>query len=286
MVIINDKYEIVEKIGQGSFGQVFIGIHILTNKKTIIKIEPISSNGLLKHETNILYYLSRYRCPNIPSVFWYGNSDLSGSIPSIVPSILYKCLVMSYFPGYSLDHIRGKMTWEDKRLWFHSAIKILEKIHDTGVIHRDIKPVHFILSNDGEWKLIDFGLATFYSKERKNTENNQKKKGETGETTGTPNYVSIHIHHGFEPSRRDDLISLGYILLELCLYEILEELPWRKDSKDQYIKKEWEFLYTYISNLSNLLLQEKKNILFYFQECESWTFEMTPSYHKIKSIFL
>jgi serine/threonine protein kinase len=87
---------------------------------------------------------------------------------------------------------------------FHRMISILENIHQLGVIHRDIKTSNFMFDANGDIHLIDFGFATFYQ----DKPNNIKEY-----ILGTPSFISIHIHNGNEPSRRDDLISLGYIYL-------------------------------------------------------------------------
>lgn len=278
MTIINNKYQIHSKIGNGSFGQVFCGIHLQNNKKIIVKTEPITSSyGLLKHETNILYFLSRHHCINIPSVYWYGNTNAFSDSNS------HKCLVTTYFPGKSLDQLREKMTFEGKKQWMYSMIFVIEQIHQVGIIHRDIKPAHFILSEDGNWNLIDFGLATFFSSENKSREEH---------ITGTPNYISINIHQGFTPNRRDDLISLGYIFLELCLYDVSENqfrLPWKNGgiSNEWYIKnKDWQFLYMFISTIPFQSIEPITILMNFFQECEQWAFDTTPSYNKIKSFFL
>lgn len=279
MTIINDKYEIHAKIGNGSFGKVFLGIHLQNKKKIIVKTESLTSlYGLLKHETNILYFLSRNRCSNIPSVYWYGNTN---SFSDLGPQ---KCLAMTYFSGKSLDQLREKMTMQEKKQWMYSMIFLLEQIHQTGIIHRDIKPAHFILSDDGKWNLIDFGLATFFS----DTKEKEKEK-EQNTITGTPNYVSVNIHQGFTPDRRDDLISLGYIFLELCLYdcEPRNTLPWKNGgiSNEWYIeKKDWRFLYTFIAEIPFLNDEVFPILRNYFQECEQLIFESTPSYYKIKSL--
>jgi serine/threonine protein kinase len=94
------------------------------------------------------------------------------------------------------------------------CIDILESIHKNYVIHRDIKPQNFMYRN-GELFLIDFGLSTFYL-------DDNKEHIQTEHITGTPKYISYFIHDGCRPSRKDDLISLGYMYLWLCC----GELPW------------------------------------------------------------
>jgi casein kinase 1 delta len=284
MIIINNKYQIQSKIGNGSFGKVFLGIHLQNKNKIIMKTESLdTSYGLLKHETNILYFLSRHRCSNIPSVYWYGNTN---SFTELGPQ---KCLVMTYFPGKSLDQLREKMTMQEKKQWMYSMIFLLEQIHQTGIIHRDIKPAHFILSENGKWNLIDFGLATFVSTEQIGREKEQDSSG-SASITGTPNYVSLHIHQGFTPTKRDDLISLGYIFLELCLCggESIS-LPWKNGgvSKEWYIeRKDWRFLFSFISEIPFSNDEAFTILCNYFQECEQWTFESMLLYSKIKTFLL
>ena len=98
------------------------------------------------------------------------------------------------------------------------CIDILEDIHKKYVIHRDIKPQNIMLKN-GMLYFIDFGFSTFYIDsygEHAILQNNHEN------IIGTPKYVSINIHNGITPFRRDDLISLGYMYLFL----LCRELPW------------------------------------------------------------
>jgi serine/threonine protein kinase len=99
----------------------------------------------------------------------------------------------------------------------YKCINILSEIHKRHVIHRDIKPHHFMIKK-GELFLIDFGLATFTI-----DDNGEPVKDTTQENIiGTPNYISINHHYGHKPNKRDDLISLGYMMLKL----IHGTLPW------------------------------------------------------------
>jgi serine/threonine protein kinase len=171
------------------------------------------------------------------------------------------------------------MTMQEKKQWMYSMIVLLEQIHQTGIIHRDIKPAHFVLSNDGKWNLIDFGLATFFSPDQK-----RETGPDSSSPTGTPNYISVNVHRGFAPNRSDDLISLGYIFMELCLWdcEPQNDLPWKNGgiSKEWYIeKKDWCFLYTFISKIPFPNDEAYFIIRNYLQECEQLTIELTPSYY-------
>jgi serine/threonine protein kinase len=109
------------------------------------------------------------------------------------------------------------VTIEKMNILMIKAIDIIEHIHRFFVLHRDIKPQNFMVKN-GDIFLIDFGLATFYIDE--NGEHYPDKSSDT--IIGTPKFVSINIHMGHRYSRRDDLISLGY----MYVYMVLGQAPW------------------------------------------------------------
>ena len=213
---IANKYEIREKIGEGVFGSVFLGEKRIvgsgsgSGKKVAIKIEKEGSSSV-RNESRILEFLARNGCgKHIAQVFWYGMQEK------------YSILVMTFIEGIS---IREKTTTPASVLeWFLAAVQILEKIHSAGVIHRDIKPAHFLFWKE-TWYLIDFGFSTF-SLESVDSSIDPMPPVLTREyIIGTPNYISIAIHNGFSPTARDDLISLVYILLELGGKD---RLPWSK----------------------------------------------------------
>jgi len=121
--------------------------------------------------------------------------------------------VMSYLGEQTLS--TKDFSLEEKETWYKTAKSLLERIHFYGVIHRDLKPGHFLFYN-GKWKLIDFGFAVFVSGD----DDEVGKKREY--MVGSPNYVSLAVHGGAEPCKKDDMISLDYIYLEL----VLGVLPW------------------------------------------------------------
>jgi serine/threonine protein kinase len=104
----------------------------------------------------------------------------------------------------------------------NSMIDRLEYTHSKNIVHRDLKPSNFSLgleSNSATVFLIDFGLSKFF------WENGQHIPNCTGKNlVGTARYASINVHKGYEYGRRDDLESLGYILI----YFLKGSLPWQK----------------------------------------------------------
>jgi serine/threonine protein kinase len=83
-------------------------------------------------------------------------------------------------------------------------IETLATIHELFIIHRDIKPDNIMFKDDKIW-LIDFGMATSYTEDMIQSNNN--------EIIGSPKYISLNIHNGINPTRIDDMISLGYVYL-------------------------------------------------------------------------
>ena len=109
-------------------------------------------------------------------------------------------------------------------------IKRVETLHGKYMLHRDIKPDNFMLDRSKNLCLIDFGLCKRYDYDGNHIEEKQITS-----IVGSVNFVSLNIHKGIEPSRRDDVESCIYIILYLLLNG---ELPWTKlKEKEKDIKK-------------------------------------------------
>jgi len=115
----------------------------------------------------------------------------------------------------------------------------IEKVHEERIIHRDIKPDNFLIGGTESTKdkifIIDFGLAKCF----KNSEGEHIPYKDGKNLTGTARYASIATHKGIEQSRRDDLETIGHVLL----YFVRGSLPWQglpgrsKNEKYANIKK-------------------------------------------------
>ena len=105
---------------------------------------------------------------------------------------------------------------------FMQILERLEFMHHKGIIHRDIKPDNFLIGIGKKQHyvyVIDFGLAKRF-RDPKTGEHIPYRDGKN--LTGTARYASVNTHLGIEQARRDDLESLGYVLL----YFIKGQLPW------------------------------------------------------------
>lgn len=140
-------------------------------------------------------------------------------------------------------------------------IKRIEYTHDKNHIHRDIKPDNFMMginSTENSLFIIDFGLAKKY---RSSTKKGHIAFKTNKNITGTARYCSINTHRGYEQSRRDDLESIGYVLV----YFLKGILPWQgikcRQDEDHYTKI---FERKKVTSVEDLCKGFPSKIFFYF----------------------
>jgi len=255
--LIGNKYRILNKINEGSFGAVYKSINVRTRVIIILKLEPIrNETKLLKNETKVYQYLNSFNEVGIPRVYWFGTSgnDYCMAMEYLGPSLKSSNTLTSTSASFDFDNLRSLA---------HQMLNRLQFIHSKEIIHRDIKPDNFLLKNEILY-IIDFGLCRKY----KDTDGlhivERKEKRES--IIGTPNYVSIHVLEGGEPSRRDDLESLVYIMYYL----------WKGDIN---IDDKYKFIHMDKYNNSIPLFMTR-----FFNACRNLQFNETPDYKILYSI--
>lgn len=272
-----NKYIIKGIIGNGAFGKVLHGEHERTKEKVAIKIENKNTPYLLlKRETSILNHLHSLGSRNTPSIYWFGpwNNSLCMVIPLYDISLYER-------------RKQTKISIENLNKTMIKSIDVLEFIHTHFILHRDIKPHNFMIKN-GQLFLIDFGFATFFIDENKNHILPKSQE----HIIGSPKYVSIHVHSGIESSRRDDLISLGY----MYIYLQFGELEWDSIPKDQscqasdetninHYKNRYIHSLKKIENIDNIFSCQSPEIVNFLKYVYSLTFYETPQYDKCKNLF-
>ena len=264
-----NKYHCLYRVGKGTFGSVFKAEY---NKEFYaLKFENKNkNNNLLENEAAIMDYLQG---PNIPYIELYSSTKD------------YNILVMELL-GKSLNsYIKKLNTFSMKTVCMlgEQMLTILKYIHERNFVHRDIKPDNFCMGLNYNSKyvyIVDFGLAKKYRSASTLMHYpliNKKK------LTGTPRYASINALKGFEQSRRDDLESLGYVLI----YFLKGELPWQnvlaktKDERNQKILE--KKIDTYSSRLCQGLPIEFKNFINYVKHLG---YEEKPDYDMLKNLLL
>ena len=205
--MLQERYDIGIKLGEGKFGAVYRGKHKLTGETVAIKQETVASeHSILLHETQILQYLRRYGVrTGIPTVRWFIG-------PPLPPA-----LVMTFLPHTLMGYIRSRVfkTSVEYRDTiydiYRQGIRILKQIHGKYVIHRDIKPDNFMMNSNGAMVLVDFGLATFFKDDDDNADIVGEELPHTTTMVGTARFASYFVHEGREYCPRDDFVSWTYI---------------------------------------------------------------------------
>ncbi|MBS1152117.1 MAG: serine/threonine protein kinase [Myxococcaceae bacterium] len=211
--LIDDRYKILEKLGEGGMGAVYKVEHVRMGKILALKIlRPDSAldKGLKARFMQEARVVAKLSHTNTVQVFDSGELQDGG---------LY--IAMEYLPGRDLSwHLRsrGALT-EEKAIGV--AIQVLgslEEAHALGIVHRDLKPANIMLVRrkgaDDQVKLLDFGIAKLLEAEGRKSITNT---GTTGihEFIGTPAYMSPEQGKGDPLDARTDLYSLGAVLFEL-----------------------------------------------------------------------
>lgn len=266
------KFRVGHKIGSGSFGEIYGGVNVHTGEEVAIKLEPLKS----KHP-QLIYESKIYRVLQggygIPSVKWFGSE---GDYNVLVIDLLGPSLEDLF------NYCNKKLTLKSVLMLADQMICRLEFMHSRSYIHRDVKPDNFLIGTGSKkhvCHVIDFGLAKKYQDPR-NGRHIPYIEGKN--LTGTARYASISTHLGIEQSRRDDMESLGFVLM----YFLKGSLPWQGLKANTKKQKYMRILERKQATHPDLLcLNYPNEFKEYFAHCSSLTFEDRPDYRYLKKIF-
>ncbi|HEU5088015.1 MAG TPA: protein kinase, partial [Roseiflexaceae bacterium] len=197
--VLNNRYELERKIGEGGMARVYLGRDLRLNRRVAVKV-------LHQHYAADRSFLSRFHHeaqaaanlhhPNIVDIYDVGQDR----------DIHY--IVMEYVDGSDLKSEilrRGALPIDEAIAIGVAVAEGLESAHRIGMVHRDVKPQNILLGRDGEVKITDFGIA----KSAFST-----AMTETGVTFGTADYLSPEQARGQPATPQSDIYSLGVTLYE------------------------------------------------------------------------
>jgi len=195
-------YKILEKLGAGGMGEVWLAEDTRLDRKVALKFLPHFASQDENEKARFIQEAkaaARLSHANIAQIYEIDEED----------GRLY--IVMEYVSGGSLrdalDEAKGKSLPLEKVLtWVQQTAEGLAEAHSQGIIHRDIKPDNLMLTEKGQVKVTDFGLARLETATRLTA---------SGTTLGTVNYMSPELITGKDVDHRSDLFSLGATFYEL-----------------------------------------------------------------------
>jgi serine/threonine-protein kinase len=216
--LLGGRYRILEKLGEGAMGAVYVAEHVRIGRRDAIKL----LRGELSQDSEAIARFSRgarivsaIRHPNVCSIYDFGDTDDG-----------YQFLAMEYVAGGTLR----EMLEREGRLPIERAVRIarqtagaLQAAHDSGIVHRDLKPANIMLATtrDGldEVKVVDFDIA-------KIADGGGEEVTRLGFVVGTPEYMSPEQLMGERLDGRSDVYSLGLVLFRM----LTGALPFRANA--------------------------------------------------------
>ncbi|XP_039071222.1 casein kinase 1-like protein 10 isoform X4 [Hibiscus syriacus] len=270
--IIGGKFKLGRKIGNGSFGELYLGVNVQSGEEVAVKLEPVKTKHPQLHYESKLYMILQGGT-GIPHLKWFG---VEGEYSVMVIDLLGPSLEDLF------NYCNRKFSLKTVLMLADQMLNRVEYMHSRGFLHRDIKPDNFLMGlgrKANQVYIIDYGLAKKY---RDLQTHKHIPYRENKNLIGTARYASVNTHLGVEQSRRDDLESLGYVLM----YFLRGSLPWQGlkagTKKQKYDKISEKKMLTPIEVLCKSYPSEFTS---YFHYCRSLRFEDKPDYSYLKRLF-
>lgn len=269
------QYEIVKKLGSGAFGTVYKAKHKITDEMVAIKIEENKKSSRLECEYQICQELEVEI--GFPKVYEFKKTKK------------HVICVMDYL-GPSLEDLfefcGNAFSLKTTLMIGIQILNRIEVLHNKGMIHRDIKPDNLLIGvgkKKNQIYLIDFGLSKKYTLPSTNQGIQHIDYSTDRSFTGSFRYSSIRNHKGIEQSRRDDLESIGYMLI----YFLRGRLPWQGlDGSTKSKRSNRIFTVKQTTSLSELCGDLPKEFLLYMKYCRILRFKQKPDYDLLRNLFI
>ena len=262
------KYKLLKLLSTNSKNYVFEGINVNNNKKVAVKLEDkIRGKNTLTNES---YFLLNLKHRGIPELISFGHS---GQYNVLIEELLGKTLQELF------EQNDNEIPIKDICMIAIQILERIEFIHSKYIVHRNINPNNFLigLNNSSLIYIIDFAKAKKY---RSSVSGKHIKFNLNQKVSGEISFISINAMRGGEQSRKDDLESIGYMLI----YLLKGFLPWKEfENKNNKILKIYELKKKIpLSRLCKYTPEEIKN---YMEYCKNLSFEQDPNYKYLKGLF-
>jgi serine/threonine-protein kinase len=201
-------YRILEKVGSGGMGVVYRARDEQLERDVALKVLPsgtLSNDASRRHFRNEALALAKLNHPNIETVYEFDTQDGTDF------------LVMEYVPGKTLaDRLIGGALSEKEVIALGMQIAAaLAEAHEHGIVHRDLKPANIALTEKGQAKVLDFGLAKLLRPQDESTLDNLSS---TQGVAGTLPYMSPEQLRGEQVDARSDIYTIGAVLYEMATF--------------------------------------------------------------------
>mmetsp|Transcript_26838 Transcript_26838/g.42919 ORF Transcript_26838/g.42919 Transcript_26838/m.42919 type:complete len:381 (+) Transcript_26838:40-1182(+) len=273
--VVGERYRTGKKLGSGSYSEVHLAIDKISGEKVAIKFEWQKAEKTNKLLNEAKYYQDLKNDVGFPRIRWCGSKGE------------YNMMVLDLL-GPSLDDLfkkRKRFSVKTVLMLAKQMVDRLKYVHDCGILYRDIKPHNFLMGvgEQGSKRvyLVDFGLAKRYRDAETGAHSELRIKKGRG-VTGTVRYSSLNVHEGYDASRRDDLLALGYVLLHF----LRGGLPWlgisakSKRTKHELIRRRKNK-----TSDEDLCSGFPEEFVEYFKYCRSLEFYDRPDYLRIQKMF-